>query len=176
MKGRLVCAYELPAGQTRNQALSHDLHRLQDRLHTYSSLIHVLRCTDSDNSSQILDHLRRGKYDSSLPCNDFASETVPHADRVYPWEESPTKDPLQSPSWDNNLPPIHDLMPIQSDSSAIRSTWHSTSGILRDSHKHFPSYDGSAQTSTMSYVPQPGPTSMITPAQTAAEVSTISRR
>lgn len=176
MKSRLACGYELPAGQTRNQALSQGFRQLQDQLHTYSSLIHALRCMDSEASSHMLNDLRRGNYDETLLCNDSISEIIPHADRIYPWEESPARKPLQPQSCQTNLPPISNLMPVQSDSSAVRLTSHSTLGMPGHPHQHYPSHDAPARTLTTPCVPHPGLLSTLASARTDAEVSTVPRR
>lgn len=130
MKGGLACSYELPTGQTRNQALSEELHRVQGQIHTYTSLIHALRCMDLETSDRILYHLRRGSYDGTLLCNNPTSEMVPHADRVPPWEEPFMEQQPQSQSCHTMLPPISDLVPMQSDSNAVCLTRHNMPEVL----------------------------------------------
>jgi hypothetical protein len=57
LRGQLRCAYELPAGQTRTQALIESQQGLREELHSHVSLIHALPCVDSDAATQTLNHL-----------------------------------------------------------------------------------------------------------------------
>jgi hypothetical protein len=84
-KGRLICGYEPPTGQTRIQALLERQHRLQAEMQSLTSMIRRLRHVDSATSIQLLGRLRRGDYDGALLSADFASRVTAHGSTVYPW-------------------------------------------------------------------------------------------
>lgn len=113
LKAKAAREYEFSAGQTRNQALSENQRRLQGQLRTFTSLIHALRCADSNTSGRILRHLRRVDYDGTLLCDDSSSDMTRHADKVYPWEDLSQDERPQSGSRYTPLPPVSDLMAMQ---------------------------------------------------------------
>jgi hypothetical protein len=92
LRGQLRCAYELPAGQTRTQALIESQKRLREELHSHVSLIHALRCVDPDAATQTLKHLRQGSYDGTLLGKNPASRRMELGSQIFSWERSQCKD------------------------------------------------------------------------------------
>jgi hypothetical protein len=113
LKAKAACEYELPAGQTRKQALAEKQRRLQGQLRTIASLIHALRCVDANTSVRILRHLRHGDYDGILLCDNSSSDIAQHADKVYPWKDLTSDEQPQPGNRHNVLPPVGDLMSLQ---------------------------------------------------------------
>jgi hypothetical protein len=112
LKGGLECGYELPAAQTRAQALNETRQHLQDELQVYTTLICALRCADSNTSVKMLDHLRNGDYDGVLLNNNTGSEMVPQADSAYPWDYLPVIDRRHLGSRAHMLPPHRPSIPV----------------------------------------------------------------
>ncbi|GAB7326302.1 hypothetical protein MBLNU13_g10278t1 [Cladosporium sp. NU13] len=123
VKARLACAYELPPGQTRAQAMIESQQRLREELHSHSSLIHALRCTDANSSIQMLNRLRHGDYDSALLGTDLASRPTSQESRTYPWEECIDESQRQR-TRDTGmlLPPIENYPPGRHDSGPHHAT------------------------------------------------------
>lgn len=65
-KRHFECAYELPAGQTRTQALIQSQQDLREQMRSHVSFIYALRCVGSNEATQMLRRLRKGDYDESL--------------------------------------------------------------------------------------------------------------
>lgn len=117
VKARLACAYELPPGQTRAQAMIESQQRLREELHAHTSLIHALRCTDANSSVQMLNRLRHGDYDSALLGTDPASRSTSQESRSYPWEECIDESQRQrTRDTEMLLPPIENYPPGRHDS------------------------------------------------------------
>jgi hypothetical protein len=113
VKAQLACEHEHAAGQTRFQALLANQQRLQEELHSYASLIHTLRCVDSNALDRTLEYLRRGDYDSALLGMNPASRVTVSGDSVYPWEDSLTEY-QQHPELNSKvLPPIDALLSVR---------------------------------------------------------------
>ena len=125
-KARLACAYELPPGQTRAQAMMESQQRLRDELHSHTSLIHSLRCADANSSVHMLGRLRHGDYDSALLGTDHAIRSASPGDRIYPWEESNDEGHHHQRARDGGLlPPIDGFTPIRHDAGNVYSHSHS---------------------------------------------------
>lgn len=139
LKAKAACEYEFSAGQTRNQALSENQRRLQGQSRTFTSLIHALRCADSNASGRILRHLRRGDYDGTLLCDDSSSDMTRHADKVYPWEDLSQDERPQSGSHYTTLRPASDLMAMQRNSAEhpIPQTISQMPGYLDQHHQEY---------------------------------------
>ena len=60
-----MCAYNLPAGVTRTQALVQSEQRMREGLQSHESLIYALRRVGSNEATQILYRLRQGEYDKA---------------------------------------------------------------------------------------------------------------
>jgi hypothetical protein len=117
IKARLACAYELPPGQTRAQAMVESQQRLREELHSHSSLIHALRCTDANSSVQMLNRLRHGDYDSALLGTEPASRSNSQESRTFPWEEYIDESQRQrTRDTEMLLPPIENYQPGRHDS------------------------------------------------------------
>ena len=163
VKARLACAYELPPGQTRAQAMIESQQRLREELHSHSSLIHALRCTDANSSVQMLNRLRHGDYDSALLGTDLASRSNSQESRAYPWEECIDESQRQR-TRDTKmlLPPIENYQPGRHDIGPHYLLPH------HGTQKHDLPYDrnqGLPQTFAPAY---PGPSgSQITPGSMA---------
>ncbi|KAK6439518.1 hypothetical protein LTR95_004269 [Oleoguttula sp. CCFEE 5521] len=65
-KAKLSCKYELPAGQTRQQALAQNQSKIQHELEAHASLISTSRTLPSDAAVEVLHRLRGGQYDGIL--------------------------------------------------------------------------------------------------------------
>ena len=86
--------------------------RLREELHSHTSLIHALRCTDANSSVQMLNRLRHGDYDSALLGTEVASRSDSPGARIYPWEESIDESQRQrTRDTDILLPPIETYPP-----------------------------------------------------------------
>lgn len=120
VKARLACAYELPPGQTRAQAMMESQQRLRDELHSHTSLIQSLRCVDANSSIQMLGRLRHGDYDSALLGADLATRSNSPAERVYPWEETfDDSQRQQMRNADVRPQPVDGFPPLRHDSTAL---------------------------------------------------------
>jgi hypothetical protein len=90
LKAKLTCAYELPAGQTRQQALIENQFKIQNELEAHASLIQTLRCLPAEASARVLTALREGEYDHVLlgtaGSTDGNEVPQPEAPVSYPWE------------------------------------------------------------------------------------------
>jgi len=136
--------------------------RLREELHSYTSLIHALRCSDANSSVQMLNRLRHGDYDSALLGTELASRSHSPGSRMYPWEESIDESQRhRSRDTEMNLPPIENYPPGRHDSVPQYLSPHPAT------EKHDNPYDrtqGPPQTFNPSY---PGsqvmPASMLTP-------------
>jgi hypothetical protein len=116
LKARLACAYELPPGQTRAQAMIESQQRLREELHSHTSLIQALRCTDANSSVQMLNRLRHGDYDSALLGTDAAGSHSQET-RIFPWEEHINESQRQrNRDTEMLLPPIENYPPGRHDS------------------------------------------------------------
>lgn len=62
--------------------------RLRDELHSHTSLIHSLRCADTNSSIQMLGRLRQGDYDGALLGTDPVPRSNSQAEKSYPWDET----------------------------------------------------------------------------------------
>lgn len=111
VKARLACAYELPPGQTRAQAMLESQQRLRDELNSHTSLIHCLRSVDTDTSIQMLGRLRRGDYDSALLGMEAPSKTSTSGDKSYPWEEAAGEIPRHRSQDSEMLPQVDGFRP-----------------------------------------------------------------
>jgi hypothetical protein len=127
LKARLACAYELPPGQTRAQAMVESQQRLRDELHSHASLIHALRCTDANSSIQMLSRLRRGEYDSALLGTESATRSNSPGGRVYPWEEGVDEGQRRRSRDAEILPPIESFPSGRHDSAPHYLTPHNAS-------------------------------------------------
>lgn len=123
-KARLACAYELPPGQTRAQAMMESQQRLRDELHSHTSLIHSLRCADANASIHMLGRLRQGDYDSALLGTDHGLRSTSLGDRIYPWEESSDEGNHPRSRDADLLPPIDGFAPIRHDAGNPYSSSH----------------------------------------------------
>jgi hypothetical protein len=65
-KRHFECAYELPVGQTRTQALIQSQQDLRGQMRSHVSFIYALRSVGSNEATQMLCRLRKGDYDGSL--------------------------------------------------------------------------------------------------------------
>jgi hypothetical protein len=117
LKARLACAYELPPGQTRAQAMVESQQRLREELHSHTSFIHALRCTDANSSVQMLSRLRRGDYDTALPGAELATRSHSPGSRLYPWEEHAGERQRRRSRDAEMLPPIESFPPGRHDSA-----------------------------------------------------------
>jgi hypothetical protein len=117
LKARLACAYELPPGQTRAQAMVENQQRLREELHSHTSLIHALRCTDANSSIQMLSRLRRGEYDSALLGTESTTRSNSPGGRVYPWEEGVDESQRRRSREADALPPIESFPPGRHDNA-----------------------------------------------------------
>lgn len=91
--------------------------RLRDELHSHTSLIHALRCTDTNSSVQMLNRLRHGDYDSALLGPEFAARSNSQEPRTYPWEECIDESQRQrNRDTELLLPPIENCPPGRHDS------------------------------------------------------------
>lgn len=88
MKSHFECAYELPAGQTRTQALIQSQQDLREQIRSHVSFIYALRCVGSNEATQMLCRLRKGDYDESLlgERSTFGQGTVPTSEG-FPWDD-----------------------------------------------------------------------------------------
>jgi hypothetical protein len=125
-KARLACAYELPPGQTRAQAMMESQQRLRDELHSHTSLIHSLRCAEANASIHMLGRLRQGDYDGALLGTDHVIRSTSPGDRIYPWEESSDEGHHHQPRSRSAdlLPPIEGFAPIRHDAGNVYSSSH----------------------------------------------------
>lgn len=114
-KAKLACAYELPPGQTRAQALMESQQRLRDELHSHASLVHFLRVVDANTSIQMLSRLRHGDYDRALLGTDLATRTNSSGDKIFPWEEQMEGRQHQRAHDANQLPPVDAFPPVRHD-------------------------------------------------------------
>jgi hypothetical protein len=124
-KGRLACAYELPPGRTRVQAMIESHQRLRDELHSYTSLIHSLRCADANSSIHMLGRLRHGDYDSALVVTDHANRSASPGDHIYPWEDSSDEGHHQRARDVDLLAPIDAFAPFRHDAGSVHPPSHS---------------------------------------------------
>jgi hypothetical protein len=134
LKARLACAYELPPGQTRAQAMIESQQRLREELHSHTSLIQALRCTDANSSVQMLNRLRHGDYDSALLGTDAAGSHSQET-RIFPWEER-TSLP-STPSCDRET--RQSIRPQPRTTTNVRSTLPRSSRIPNHTRRHDPS-------------------------------------
>ena len=136
MQTNFTCRYELQPGETRLQALAEGRRRLQEQLHSHASLLHTLRCIDSETAFQVLARLRDGHYDGTLLGSGTRSQATHSAGRLYPWEVSPN-DGRRSPGSHNIV-----LRPTDSVSDAdTGSTDGAYCATLPTAHKLYPAYE-----------------------------------
>jgi len=88
-KRHFECAYELPAGQTRTQALIQSQQDLREQMRSNVSFIYALRCVGSNEATQMLCRLRKGDYDESLlgERSTFGQGTAPTSEG-FPWDDA----------------------------------------------------------------------------------------
>jgi hypothetical protein len=115
----LACQYELPAGQTRIQALSENQQRLQSQIHIYKSLIRSLQWADSRSSLHILENLRCGHYNGALSLGDGVCRTDSPTNKTYPWEDQLAQDEHWRKHPAGVLPPIRTLVHLQNNNSML---------------------------------------------------------
>jgi len=135
-KGGLACAYELPPGQTRVQALMESYHRLQDELRSYKSLIHSLQCADANSSTHMLGRLRHGDYDSALVITNHANRSASLGDHIYPWEDSSDESHHQRTRDVGLLPPIDAFAPFRYDAGSAYPSSHSAHDKPSPAYEH----------------------------------------
>lgn len=125
MRKGLECAYELPVGQTRTQALIQSEQRLREELRSHGSLIYALRCVGSDEATQILCRLRQGAYDEALSGRNFDFGSKEPASEVFPWEYPAREDvgPL-NPDLEtlSRIPTFHDARSDHTMGSRLQPT------------------------------------------------------
>jgi hypothetical protein len=119
MKNQLVCEYEFPQGRTRTQALSESHKRVQRQLHTCTSLIQSLQCSNSRTSLRILENLRRGDYSEALSLGDIAFRTIAPTTEMYPWEHASARTEPNETHNTEALPAISTLLPLQHDATVF---------------------------------------------------------
>ena len=115
----LPCQYELPAGQTRTQALSENQQRLQNQIHVHRSLIRSLQWADSKRSLHIFGNLRRGHYDEVLSLDEGVCRTDSLTNKDYPWEDQIAQDEHCGKRPAGVLPPIRALVHLQDNDSML---------------------------------------------------------
>jgi hypothetical protein len=115
----LACQYELPAGQTRTQALSENQQRLQSQTRVYKSLIRSLQRANSRSSLHILENLRRGHYNEALSLDDGVCRTDSPINKIYPWEDQIAQDEHCRKHTTGVLPPIRTLVHLQDNDSML---------------------------------------------------------
>ncbi|KAK6439874.1 hypothetical protein LTR95_003906 [Oleoguttula sp. CCFEE 5521] len=85
-KAKLPCQYELPAGQTRQQALVENQSKIQHELEAHASLISTLRTLPTDAANEVLTRLREGQYDGILVGRRESLDDTEVQQISYPWE------------------------------------------------------------------------------------------
>ncbi|OQN95163.1 hypothetical protein B0A48_18758 [Cryoendolithus antarcticus] len=85
-KAKLTCEYELPAGQTRQQALVEHQSKIQHELEAHASLISTLRTLPSDAAVEVLNRLREGQYDGILIGRRESQDGTEVQHASFPWE------------------------------------------------------------------------------------------
>ncbi|OQO09446.1 hypothetical protein B0A48_04845 [Cryoendolithus antarcticus] len=85
-KAKLPCQYELPAGQTRQQALVENQSKIQHELEAHASLISTLRTLPTDAANEVLSRLREGQYDGILVGRPASLDGTEVQQISYPWE------------------------------------------------------------------------------------------
>nr|OQO22670.1 hypothetical protein B0A51_16498 [Rachicladosporium sp. CCFEE 5018] len=85
-KAKLTCEYELPAGQTRQQALVENQSKIQHELEAHASLISTLRTLPSDAAVEVLNRLREGQYDGILVGGRESRDGTEVQQGSFPWE------------------------------------------------------------------------------------------
>ncbi|OQN95352.1 hypothetical protein B0A48_18738 [Cryoendolithus antarcticus] len=85
-KAKLTCEYELPAGQTRQQALVENQSRIQHELEAHASLISTLRTLPLNAAVEVLNRLRRGQYDGILVGGRESRDGTEVQQGSFPWE------------------------------------------------------------------------------------------
>lgn len=88
-KRHFECAYELPVGQTRTQALIQSQQDLREQMRSNVSFIYALRCVGSNEATQMLCRLRKGDFDESLlgERSTFGQGTAPTSEG-FPWDDA----------------------------------------------------------------------------------------
>lgn len=141
-KAKLSCAYELPAGQTRQQALMENQHKIQHELEAHASLIHTLRCLPSDASVRVLNALREGAYDGVLLGTggiSDATELIQSGTQPdYPWEYSADDGEQDAIGEDEDTYTENAASPEQGYMQDVASDMHMEPPIQRDQQGALP--------------------------------------
>ncbi|OQN95540.1 hypothetical protein B0A48_18384 [Cryoendolithus antarcticus] len=85
-KAKLTCEYELPTGQTRQQALVENQSKIQHELEAHASLISTLRTLPSNAAVEVLSRLRGGQYDGILVDRRESRDDTESQQGSFPWE------------------------------------------------------------------------------------------
>ncbi|KAK6431230.1 hypothetical protein LTR95_012609 [Oleoguttula sp. CCFEE 5521] len=85
-KAKLTCEYELPTGQTRQQALVENQSKIQHELEAHASLISTLRTLPSNAAVEALNRLRGGQYDGILVGGRESRDGTELQHGSFPWE------------------------------------------------------------------------------------------